>query len=163
MRLNNQRTPEGRERTELGDEIASEKAGAAKNSRNVPSYCTAPRRTIRDNRWLVRQRVHSPLWQAMMTGQRQVFPAEKWRDIPFLKMSQRAVAVQMMQKKGAWGGVLSPSCLMSPSCGRFRVRGMVLSDVSVTLTLLETFSYPVTAYVVPFQTLLRNPHGSRNH
>jgi hypothetical protein len=47
--------------------------------------------------------MHSSLWQAMMSGQLQVFPAEEGRDIPFLQMSQRAVAVQMMQKKGAWG------------------------------------------------------------
>jgi hypothetical protein len=58
MRLNNQcriyaiRTGA---RTELGDKIASEKARTAKNGRDMPCYGAAPSRTIRDDRWLVRQ------------------------------------------------------------------------------------------------------------
>ena len=33
-------------RTELGNEITSEETRAAKDGRNVPRYCTTPRRTM---------------------------------------------------------------------------------------------------------------------
>jgi hypothetical protein len=42
-------------RTELGDEIASEKTRAAKHRRNVPCDRATPRRTVRDDRWSVGQ------------------------------------------------------------------------------------------------------------
>lgn len=48
-------------RTELGNEIASEKTGAAKHGRDMPGNCTAPRRTIRNNRRAVGQGVYNTL------------------------------------------------------------------------------------------------------
>jgi hypothetical protein len=48
-------------RTELGNEITSEEARAAKHGCDVPRYCTTPRRTIRDNWRVARQGVHSTL------------------------------------------------------------------------------------------------------
>ena len=48
-------------RTELGNEIATEKPRAAKDGGNVPRYRTTPRRTIRDNRRAVGQGVKSTL------------------------------------------------------------------------------------------------------
>jgi hypothetical protein len=42
-------------RTELGDEITSEKTRAAKDGRNVSCDCTAPSRSTRDDRWPVGQ------------------------------------------------------------------------------------------------------------
>jgi hypothetical protein len=58
-------------RTELGNEISSEETRAAKHGRNVPRYCTTPRRTIRDNWRAIRQGVYSALelrkkmWQSV--------------------------------------------------------------------------------------------------
>ncbi len=48
-------------RTELGNEIASEEARAAKYGCDVPRYCATPRRTMRDNWRVVGQGVHSTL------------------------------------------------------------------------------------------------------
>ena len=48
-------------RTELGNEITSKKTRAAKDGRNVPRYCTTPRRPIRENWRVVRQGVYSTL------------------------------------------------------------------------------------------------------
>jgi hypothetical protein len=58
-------------RTELGNEITSEETRAAKDGRDVPRYCTTPRRAIRDDWRVIRQCVYSTLelqkkmWQSL--------------------------------------------------------------------------------------------------
>ena len=47
--------PSTKKHTKLSDEIAAEKARAAKDGRDVPCNCTAPCRTLRDDRRPARQ------------------------------------------------------------------------------------------------------------